>query len=181
MNNQDNFLRIFTDGSCLTNPGRGGWAFVVLTKDYDLLDNGSGNVYYTTNNRMELTAVIKGIQFCIHNYPEYKRYIIYSDSTYVVDGIEGWMKGWAEKKWNGVKNTDLWKQVHRLKFVDNLNIRAKHVRGHSGNIHNEMADELAGIAARREMPNLPRLTPLEERMAMDESRNLDMEFMRRLL
>lgn len=145
-------IRIFTDGACSENPGPGGWAVVINTvsKCYTL----SGNEKLTTNNRMELRAVIEAFKKILskpkHNINT--KYEIYSDSAYVVNSInnywiEAWKKnGWQTTKQEDVKNRDLWEEFDELRFkAKNLGlcITLNKVKGHSGNTFNELVDKLA--------------------------------------
>ena len=123
---------IYTDGSCIPNPGRGGWAFVALSDDRDKLPTEwhiSGGENISTNNRMELYAVIKAIEF----FPNKNEYIIYSDSQYVINCAKGI---WARKK-----NVDLWKKYEEVS--NGVNIEWCWVKGHSGDKYNEIVDLLA--------------------------------------
>ena len=141
--NENKFI-IFTDGSCIKNPGGpGGWSYIVLDANWKFLKAGFGGDRSTTNNRMEMMGVIEGL-FAIDDGP----ILIMSDSEYVVKGINHWMKLWAEKHWpDKVKNSDLWKTVHE--FASKIEIKAKWVRGHSGNPYNEQCDKLAQSARKR--------------------------------
>jgi ribonuclease HI len=139
-------VEIFTDGACSGNPGPGGWAAILRWRAVE--KELSGAEVATTNNRMELTAAIEGLQ-------ELKRPCrvrLYSDSRYLRDGITKWIHGWKERGWRTadkkpVKNVDLWQRLegaaapHRIEWI--------WVRGHAGHPENERADALAraGIAA----------------------------------
>jgi len=139
-------VTIYTDGACSGNPGPGGWA-AILTADG--IDNKemSGGEKDTTNNRMELTAVIKALE-ALRMPCEVK---LYSDSTYVVNSItKGWMAGWKKAGWTkkgGLPNTDLWKQVDEL--LQKHNVTFFWVKGHADNPMNNRCDELAQAASRR--------------------------------
>ena len=137
-------LKIWTDGSCLGNPGPGGWAFVMT--DGDRVVEKSGGDKHTTNNRMELSAVIAALSV-IKNH---KDITITTDSEYVKNGVEKWMSGWKKNGWKTaakkpVLNRDLWEQLDAL--LPNFNITWQWVRGHTGNPMNERCDELARTAA----------------------------------
>jgi ribonuclease HI len=140
-------VTIYTDGACSPNPGPGGWGAVILEegKSPHELSGFGGN---STNNRMELTAVISALAEIKNPH----RITIYTDSQYVKNGITSWITGWQKKNWQTadkkpVKNVDLWKAL--LKQVERHHISWKWVRGHAENKWNERADELA-VAARKE-------------------------------
>ena len=132
---------LYTDGAAKGNPGPGGYGVVLLSgKHYKEINEG---YRMTTNNRMELLAVIVGLEAL---KKEKQQVQVYSDSKYVVDAVEkGWLMGWEKKGFKGKKNPDLWKRFllvfrkHQVKF--------NWVKGHAGNTYNEKCDELAVIAA----------------------------------
>lgn len=144
-------INAFTDGGCRPcNPGPGGYA-VVFYKDNKLLDSISGGEILTTNNRMEITGVLKAIE-SIASFTwthEYTTYNIYSDSSYVINGVNSWLANWKRKGWIGsnkqtVKNLDLWQRVDALLTPELRSIiNFRWVKGHSGIEGNEMADKLA--------------------------------------
>lgn len=141
-------VEIYTDGACSGNPGAGGWAAVLLYKEHKREIFGAEE--QTTNNRMELTAIIKGLQMlkepCVVT--------VYSDSAYSVDPfLKNWIEGWVMRGWrtagkDDVKNVDLWKellslmQIHEVSFVK--------VKGHADNELNNRCDKLA-VAAYKEL------------------------------
>ena len=130
--------RIYTDGGCFPNPGRGGWGFVVVQNGKEI-HRGSGKEKFTTNNRMELTAVIKGLE-----YVNKKNVVVYSDSRYITDAFnKHWVDSWVKTGFkNGtIKNMDLWMRLMLLN--EKLAPTFKWVRGHSGDKFNEIADRLA--------------------------------------
>ena len=144
-------IDVYTDGGCRPcNPGPGGYS-AVFYKEGKLLDSISGGEIETTNNRMELTGVLTAIK-TIASFPkshDYTTFNIYSDSSYVINGINSWLANWKLKGWIGsnkqpVKNQDLWQEIDsfltpELKAIINF----KWVKGHSGIKGNEMADKLA--------------------------------------
>lgn len=137
-------LKIWTDGSCLGNPGNGGWAFVMT--DGKQTAERSGGSPNTTNNRMELMAVISALSV-IKNCKEIELHL---DSRYVKDGIESWIKNWKKNNWKTaakkpVLNQDLWKQLDEL--VQKFQINWVWVKGHADNDMNNRCDELARAAA----------------------------------
>ncbi len=140
-------IDIYTDGSCIGNPGPGGWSFIIKfdnkkTKEF------SGSENHTTNNRMELTAAINAI-----NYFNKKVIInIYTDSKYLKEGITTWIKKWKINNWktsnkNDVKNCDLWKLLDEK--IKDHKINWIWVKGHNDNILNEKADKLARQAIKK--------------------------------
>jgi len=137
-------LKIWTDGSCLGNPGPGGWAFVAT--DGKNTAERSGAEKDTTNNRMELTAVIRAISAAQrHNEIE-----IHTDSQYVKNGTQIWIKNWKKNNWRTadrkpVKNQDLWQKLDEL--TSTMKIHWVWVRGHNGEELNERCDNLARSAA----------------------------------
>lgn len=131
-------ILIYTDGSSLGNPGPGGWG--VVMKFRDKTKELSGGEKFTTNNRMELLAVIEAIEALKTNKYSVE---IYSDSKYVVDSIsKGWVFNWSKKpNFGGKKNEDLWRRF--LKVYPNFNVTLNWVKGHNGHPENERCDKLA--------------------------------------
>ena len=140
-------IKIYTDGACIGNPGPGGWAAIILTED--VKKEIFGGEKLTTNNRMELTATIKALEYCIENegiQPSLKQIEIYTDSTYVKDGITLWIDKWQKNNWKtadkkNVKNVDFWKKLKDL--VKFNTIEWVWVKSHSNDPMNELADKLA--------------------------------------
>lgn len=137
-------LKIWTDGSCLGNPGPGGWAFVA-TDGINRAER-SGGEKNTTNNRMELMAVLRAIT-AAHRHSEIE---IHTDSQYVKNGMQVWIKNWRRNNWRTsnkkpVKNQDLWQKLDEI--AGQVKIHWVWVRGHNGEELNERCDELAREAA----------------------------------
>jgi ribonuclease HI len=138
-------VEIYTDGSCLNNPGAGGYGVVLLAGDNR--KELSGGYVRTTNNRMEILAVIKGLQAL----KKPCRVNLYTDSQYVVNAIsKGWAKKWQKNNWQRnakekAKNPDLWQIL--LELCEQHQVNFIWVRGHSGNRENERCDRLAFNAA----------------------------------
>ena len=134
-------ILIYTDGACSGNPGIGGWGVVILVpREKPVHLNGGSN--NTTNNQMELTATIEGLQY----FKESKQILIITDSKYVINGIEYWIKNWKKNGWKTaskkpVKNKDLWEKLD--KEITKHAIEWQWVKGHAGNDNNEKADYLA--------------------------------------
>lgn len=118
---------IYTDGSCDPNPGPGGWAYVAILSDYEI--RACDRVKKTTNNIMEMTAVIEAIK----DFSEVKSITIYTDSQYVLNCAQG--------IWKKKKNLDLWKKYDRI--AKGKKIKYIWVKGHSGNYYNDIVDEMA--------------------------------------
>ena len=141
--NDANIIRIWTDGACSGNPGPGGWG--VLIKDNNTVEELSGSEAITTNNRMEMIAVINALKSINSN----KKIVIFTDSKYVKDGISSWINNWKINNWKNsqkkdVKNKDLWQELDML--TKKYDIQWEWVKGHSGNIENDIADRLATSA-----------------------------------
>ena len=139
-------IKIYTDGGCSGNPGPGGWAFVVLEENG--VKKSSGGDKNTTNNKMELTAVIKALEY-ISSSDELrnKKPVIHTDSAYVKNGITSWIKSWVLNGWKtaakkSVKNKELWILLKDLD--DRISAEWKWVKGHAGNEYNELCDSLVG-------------------------------------
>ncbi len=135
---------IYTDGGCRGNPGIGGWGVWLRYGDYDKKLYGSEK--NTTNNRMELMAAIQALEAIKSKSIEIA---LYTDSKYVMNGINDWIKGWKAKGWKTaakkpVKNVDLWQRLDALNATHTVHWHW--VKGHSGDVGNEMADELANQA-----------------------------------
>lgn len=144
-------VKIYTDGASSGNPGPGGYGVVLLFDKHR--KELSGGFRKTTNNRMELMAVIEGLKAL----KERCRVTIYSDSKYIVDAIEqGWIYNWKKRNWirsnkEKVLNPDLWQQLYNL--LNEHEIKFEWVKGHNGDIENERCDILAVSAYRKS--NLP--------------------------
>lgn len=140
-------VTIYTDGSCLGNPGAGGWAAILIYNGYE--KEISGGELRTTNNKMEMTAVIEALK-CLK---EPCNVTIYSDSKYVCNSVNlGWAKNWRANGWrnsNGkAKNIPLWSEL--LKLTDIHNVDLIWVKGHSGNEYNERCDKLAVAESKKQ-------------------------------
>ena len=133
-------VEIFTDGACQGNPGPGGWGVLIKYKEHS--KEMYGGDASTTNNKMELTAAIEALK----EIKEPCEIILYTDSKYVLKGIEEWIHNWKKRGWKGsnrkpVKNIELWKKLDELR--DKHTIKWNWVKGHSGDPGNETADMLA--------------------------------------
>lgn len=140
--NNPKHVQLYTDGACSGNPGPGGWACLLVYKD--IQKELSGGAPQTTNNQMELTAVIQGLSLlkekCIVD--------LYTDSKYVLEGATLWLEGWIQKGWKKadkkpVLNVEYWQQL--LPLLQKHEITWHWVKGHAGHPQNERVDELACI------------------------------------
>jgi ribonuclease HI len=140
-------LTVYTDGACRGNPGRGGWAWAVPDGPY-----ASGADPQTTNQRMEITAVLEALRTLM---PGAAGIEVVSDSTYVVKCFtDGWWRGWLRRNWKNaqskpVANRDLWEPLIELAVSSDADVGFRWVKGHSGDRWNDRVDELATVAADR--------------------------------
>ena len=140
-------VKIYIDGACVGNPGPGGWAVIILLNDEKKEIFGGEKL--TTNNRMELTAAIKALEFCSEQDSKQKslKHIkIFTDSNYVKEGITVWINNWEKNNWKttdkkNVKNVDLWKRLKDLS--KSKQIEWCWIKGHSDDPMNDLADKLA--------------------------------------
>ena len=140
---------MFTDGACRGNPGKGGWG--VLLRYGSAEKQLYGGDPETTNNKMELTAVIRGLEAL----SEPCEVTLYADSSYVLQGMSSWMAGWKKRGWKRkdgsklvtVKNVELWQRLDELMQTHTVNYQ--HVKGHAGHVENERCDQLAVAAYQR--------------------------------
>ncbi|RZI46313.1 ribonuclease HI [Rickettsiales endosymbiont of Peranema trichophorum] len=141
-----NHVEIHCDGACSHNPGPGGWASILVWRDKK--KELSGFEKSTTNNRMEMTAAIKGLEAVRRNMP----IKVYTDSLYLQKGITVWLENWKKKGLNNcaIKNIDLWQRLDQLN--QSLMVEWYWVKGHNGDYYNELADSLAR-AAIKDMAN----------------------------
>ena len=132
---------VYTDGACSGNPGIGGWGVVILIDNNQPIHLNGGSLN-TTNNQMELTAAIEALKFL----SEASSINLFTDSKYLKDGIELWIKNWKKNNWmtskkKPVKNKDLWTSLDTQ--IQRHKINWKWIKGHMGHKHNEYADYLA--------------------------------------
>ncbi len=137
-------LSVFTDGACSGNPGPGGWGAILVSSDGHVRELG-GAESRTTNNRMEMSAVIASLQ-ALKDRPE--GVAVYTDSTYVISGVTSWIKSWKRKGWKTadgkpVMNQDLWEALDALVSARAAGMEWHYVRGHMGSPGNERCDAIA--------------------------------------
>ncbi|WP_461246794.1 ribonuclease HI [Treponema sp. R6D11] len=141
-------LKIYTDGGCSGNPGPGGWAYVMVQQTFQgwqIIAKNKGGEKGTTNNRMELTAVIMALRALktMDNVP--RQAAVLTDSQYVQKGITEWIRNWKRNEWRTadkkpVKNQDLWMELDSLN--NEFPLKWEWVKGHAGNEYNEMCDAM---------------------------------------
>ena len=139
--------KLYIDGACVGNPGPGGWAAIVIVDDKKIELFGGEKL--TTNNRMELTAAIKALEYCSKKEEEQtslKHLKVFTDSNYVKEGITVWINSWEKNNWKtadkkNVKNVDLWRKLKEL--TQSNSIEWNWVKGHSEDPMNDLADKLA--------------------------------------
>jgi len=145
-------LKIFTDGGCSGNPGPGGWAYVMVLETFQgakIIAQDKGMERETTNNRMEISAVIAALR-ALKTMDNVPRHIsVYTDSQYVQKGITEWIRNWKRNSWRTsgktpVKNQDLWKELDSLS--EEFPIKWEWIKGHAGNEYNERCDRMTQAA-----------------------------------
>ncbi len=139
-------VEIYTDGSCLGNPGAGGWCSILLYKQHKKILKGGKEL--TTNNEMELKAVLEALK----KLKEPCKVNLYTDSQYIVNAIKDWIHNWSKNDWKvaekkGIKHLDKWKELYKLMKIHDVN--PIWVKGHSGNYYNELCDKIAREEAKR--------------------------------
>lgn len=145
-------LALFTDGACRGNPGPGAWGALIQDPQSRILWEGSGHADQTTNNKMELSAVIEALKESENLYnekgwPKDRTLLLYSDSKYVLDGLRSWVPGWKARGWKKAdkkapENLELWQELDQLS-LQFPNLKLHWVKGHSGHPQNEYVDGLA--------------------------------------
>lgn len=143
------FVQLFTDGACRGNPGPGGWGYILRHPKTGAEKEGSGGSPLTTNNQMELQAVISGLQALQRR----SSVEVVTDSSYVSKGSSEWLPGWKRNgwrrkdggQWKPIKNAELWQQLDEL--LQQHRVKMTWIRGHAGHPENERCDELAVAAA----------------------------------
>lgn len=146
---------IYTDGSCLKNPGKGGWAFVILSDDKLTQKSEetliSGGSQFTTNNKMEMTAIINSLKYMITNKKTNEKITLYTDSNYVVKGLTVWLANWKKNDWKTsnktpVKNKELWIELDELR-TEFKELAIKWIKAHDVSYYNNLVDKQARFEA----------------------------------
>lgn len=149
MNTEKTEVELYTDGACRGNPGPGGWAFILRHLPTGKETEASGGLPVTTNNQMELMAVVEGLR----RLKRPVRVELFTDSVYVGKGISEWLRGWKANGWKRreknklveIRNVELWQDLDQL--LQRHKVKYTRVAGHSGHPENERCDELAVLAA----------------------------------
>lgn len=135
-------IQIYTDGGYRISKNVGGWAFVLINED-SVVERASAT-YNTTNNKMEITALLEGLKYVQENNLTKQSIEVYSDSTYIINSATDWVYNWVRYNFFGKKNKELWMQY--LELSKGLNLSFIWVKGHAGNYYNERCDQLASEA-----------------------------------
>lgn len=164
-------VTIYTDGGCEPNPGTGGFGVVMIFEDR--VEEFSGGAEETTNNQMELIAAITALEAL----PQPYNVTLFTDSQYVKNGIESWLKTWVKNNWRTasrqpVKNQDLWQRLHQA--TQRHNITWQWVRGHAGNHYNEKVDQLAAAEIAR-LKGKPVPAPIADKSAQESAPESDIQ------
>ncbi|QQG34999.1 MAG: ribonuclease HI [Deltaproteobacteria bacterium] len=142
-------VKLFVDGACLNNPGPGGWAAMIVTSYSSTIF--SGGEVESTNNKMELVSIIRGIEFIRANFMIKSEIKIFSDSSYVVHGASRWLAIWKKAQWKRsgklIPNFYYWKEIAEL--IREIDIRWVWIRGHCGIMENDIVDKVAKLEALR--------------------------------
>jgi len=144
----DYMLRIYTDGGCSGNPGPGGWAYVMVMKTFQsaqIISMDKGAERETTNNKMELTAIIRALRALKAMTDVPGKAAVFTDSQYAQKGITEWIHTWKRNSWKTsgkkpVKNRDLWEELDEL--ASQFSVKWEWVKGHAGNEYNELCDTM---------------------------------------
>ncbi len=147
-------FHLFTDGACQPNPGEGGWAFIVYPETHsEKRVARCGYEANTTNNRMEITAVLKGLEYlstwkgcASESLRNSFEIMLFSDSKYLINGLKIWMHNWVKNDWKKkndkvISNDDIWRQLYSM--YKGMTINCQYIKGHSGHLENEECDKLA--------------------------------------
>lgn len=144
---------VYTDGSCLGNPGKGGYAYIVMLQEHPILSIKGCAIGHTTNNRAELSAVISAMEYLKETLGEADRAQIFSDSQLIVSAInEGWLESWQKQNSERI-NKDLWNALYANWLGLRTTVTVSHVKAHSTNILNNLCDKIARLCAKYQCTN----------------------------
>lgn len=137
---------LYTDGACRGNPGPGSYAYMIQNHKGEIISKNADFRELTTNNKMELSAIIEGLKDLRSEVTPMHSIYVYTDSKYAVDGMKSWVAGWKKRGWKKAdkktpENIDLWKSLDELQHI--ANVHFNWVKGHSGHPQNEFVDRLA--------------------------------------
>ncbi|MFT6633310.1 MAG: ribonuclease HI [Bacteriovoracaceae bacterium] len=143
-----NAYALYTDGACRGNPGPGSYAFIVQNHEGEIVGQGAEAVSLTTNNKMEMSAIINGLKFLSTEVSPMNEIYIFTDSKYVVDGMRSWIHNWKKKGWKKAdnkapENVDLWKELDSLSNICHMSFNW--IKGHAGHPQNEHVDKMANV------------------------------------
>lgn len=146
VSNNSSAFALYTDGACRGNPGPGSYAFMVQNSSGEIIFEDADYENYTTNNKMELSAIIEGLKVLKPNVSPMHSIYVFTDSKYVVDGMRSWVDGWKKRGWKKAdkkapENLDLWQALDELATI--ARVEFHWVKGHSGHPQNEYVDQLA--------------------------------------
>lgn len=139
-------VALYTDGACRGNPGPGSYAYIVQDSEGAVIEQGAQASSATTNNKMELTAIIEGLKSLSSTVTPMHEVYVYTDSKYVVDGMKSWVHNWKKRGWKKAdnkapENVELWKELDQLS--QNCHVFFNWVKGHAGHPQNEYVDQMA--------------------------------------
>jgi ribonuclease HI len=145
---KSNAYAVYTDGACRGNPGPGSYGYIIQISSGDIIAKGSEAFKYTTNNKMEMSGVINGVNYLKDKLTPFDEVYVYTDSKYIVDGMKSWVAGWKRRGWKKAdkkapENLDLWKELDELSTICHLSFHW--IKGHAGHPQNEFVDQLANI------------------------------------
>jgi ribonuclease HI len=148
VSSKTNAYALYTDGACRGNPGPGSYAFIVQNYEGIIVGQGAEAVTLTTNNKMEMSAIVNGLKFLSGEVSPMNEIFVYTDSKYVVDGMRSWRHNWKKKGWKKAdnkapENVDLWKELDRLSNICPMSFNW--IKGHAGHPQNEHVDKMANV------------------------------------
>lgn len=173
MGEKQDRIVIYGDGACSGNPGPGGWGSIVISASH--VEELAGADPSTTNNRMEMLAVLNALKWCANNVAKnlLNQIYIFTDSVYLIRGITEWIFGWKKRGWktaagDEVSNQDLWQQLDKAvqdlkKINSNLDMKWNFVKGHAGDPGNERCDEMAVAGSKKDYIDLYQGPPVTYR------------------
>ncbi len=143
-------INVYTDGSCINNPGPGGCASIIIFLKKEIILNSG--YYYTTNNRMELMAVILSFNFLIKNIKNNYYINMFTDSNYIYEGSNNWIYFWKKNNWKNsnnkfIKNIDLWNIIYKYLIIFKNKIKWNLLKSHSNDYYNNKCDKIAFLSA----------------------------------